>query len=51
MADSPENDVAGIEVECHNCGHTWNFKGLTWSTPCPNCDFQTETGLGPADRD
>jgi hypothetical protein len=49
MTDSTENEIEGIEVECHNCGYTWDYKGMTWTTPCPNCDFQTETGVGPDD--
>lgn len=48
MAESEKDEIRGIEVECHNCGYTWDFLGQTFTTPCPNCRFQTETGLGPS---
>lgn len=31
----------GIPIECHNCGHVWNYTGSKIeTTPCPSCMYK-----------
>lgn len=51
MAEQSGDETEGVEVECHKCGYTWIYKGQRWTATCPNCQANTDTGLGPEDDD
>lgn len=41
--DTDDEEPAGVEVTCQNCGYQWIYSGEMWNATCPSCGRKTKT--------